>query len=91
MVTKQELALLLPDFWTQLQKGDRKFFPMCRENLSGNYFIGFKLANPKIRINQNKADVTVTYVNKGWRQKHYIYLVKENNRWLINGLDWESG
>jgi hypothetical protein len=91
MVTKKELSFLLPDFWTQLQKGDRIFFPMCRENLSGNYFVGFKLTNPEIRVNLHTADVTVTYVNKGWRQKHYIYLEKENNRWFIKGLDWETG
>ena len=91
MVTKKELSGLLPDFWSQLKKGERSFFPMCRENLSGNYFIQFNLINPQITIDQNKASVVVTYINTGWRLKHYISLIKEDNRWLINRLDWETG
>ena len=91
MVSKKELAALLPDFWSQLQTGSRTFFPMCRENLSGNYFVRFHLINPCITVDQNAADVTVTYVNTGWRLKHYISLVKEYDRWLINRLDWETG
>ena len=91
MVTKKELSGLLPEFWNQLNKGDRSFFPMCRENLSGNYFIQFKLVNPQISIDQNKASIVVTYVNTGWRLKHYISMIKENDQWLINRLDWETG
>ena len=41
MVSKRELSEALPEFWTQLQEGKCSFFPMCRENLSGNYFVGF--------------------------------------------------
>jgi hypothetical protein len=91
MLSKKELSDSLPDFWDQLRRGDRSFFPMCRENLSGNYFVGFHLINPRIVINRNTAHVTVTYTNTGWRLKHYISLIKENDRWLINRLDWETG
>ena len=91
MVTKQELTKLLPVFWDQLQQGNRSFFPMCRENLSGNYFVHFHLVNPRITVNQDTAEVVVTYVNTGWRLRHYISLVKEHNRWWINRLDWETG
>ena len=91
MLSKKALAARLPDFWAELQKGNRLFFPMCRENLSGNYFVGFRLVNPTILIDHNTAAVTATYVNKGWRTRHYIFLIKENNRWLINRLDWETG
>ncbi|MDJ0913805.1 MAG: hypothetical protein QNI95_09565 [Desulfobacterales bacterium] len=91
MVSKQDLHELLPRFWVQLQKGDRLFFPMCRENISGNYFVGFRIVNPQIVMHHDAADVTVTYLNKGWRQRHYISMVKENGRWLINRLDWETG
>ena len=91
MVSKKELSNLLPDFWAQLKRGNRLFFPMCRENLSGNYFVRFRLINPKITITQNSASVIVIYVNTGWRLKHYISMIKENNRWLINRLDWETG
>ena len=76
MVSKQKLSELLPEFWIQLNKGDRAFFPMCRENISGNYFVGFQLVNPKIKIDRNTASATVVYVNAGWRQRHYIFLVK---------------
>ncbi|KPJ77837.1 MAG: hypothetical protein AMJ54_06625 [Deltaproteobacteria bacterium SG8_13] len=91
MLSKQELSRALPKFWTQLQRGDRSFFPMCRENLSGNYFVRFRLINPTITIRQNTASVTAVYVNTGWRLTHYISMIKENNRWLINRLDWETG
>ncbi len=91
MLSKKALAEQLPGFWAELQKGNRLFFPMCRENLSGNYFVGFHLVNPTIHIDHNTATVTATYVNTGWRIRHYIYLIKENNRWLINRLDWETG
>ena len=91
MVSKKELSKRLPGFWTQLKKGDRSFFPMCRENLSGNYFVRFRLTNPQIVINRNTASVTATFVNTGWRLKHYILLIKDNNHWLINRLDWETG
>jgi hypothetical protein len=91
MVSKKELTELLPGFWKRLQQGDRSFFPMCRENLSGNYFVGFRLVNPSISVMQNTARVTVTYVNAGWRLKHDVFLVKEKDRWFINRLDWETG
>ena len=91
MVSKKKLSEVLPEFWSQLQKGNRLFFPMCRENLSGNYFVRFNLINPKITMNQNTANATVIYVNSSWRLKHYISMIKENDRWLINRLDWETG
>ena len=91
MLSKNELSEALPIFWLQLQKGSRLFFPMCRENLSGNYFVHFKLVNPIIVIDQNTASATLTYVNSGWRLGHYILMKKENNRWLIYMLDWKTG
>lgn len=91
MLSKKALAARLPGFWAELQKGNRLFFPMCRENLSGNYFVGFRLVNPTIYIDRNTATVTAIYVNTGWRIRHYISLIKENNRWWINRLDWETG
>ena len=91
MVSKQRLSELLPDFWNRLQDGNRLFFPMCRENLSGNYFVQFNLINPQITIDGNTASVVVTYINTGWRLKHYISLRKGNNQWLIDRLDWDSG
>jgi hypothetical protein len=91
MVTKKALSNLLPDFWRRLQRGDRLFFPMCRENISGNYFVRFRLINPRIRIDRNTANVVVTYANRGWRLKHYVILKKNKNGWLIDRLDWETG
>ena len=91
MVSKRELSVLLPEFWDGLRAGRRSFYPMCRENLSGNYFVGFHLTNPQMAITQNTAKVVVTYANAGWRLKHYISLIKDHQRWWINRLDWETG
>jgi hypothetical protein len=91
MVSKKNLSILLPDFWDELRTGQRFFYPMCRENLSGNYFVGFHLSNPRIIITRNTAKVVVTYAKAGWRLKHYISLIKDNQRWWINRLDWETG
>lgn len=91
MVSKTRLRQLLPQFWADLQTGDRKFFPMSRENLSGNYFVDFRLVDPKITLHRDRAAVTATYVNRGWRLKHYITMIRENGYWRINRLDWETG
>ena len=91
MVSKHQLRQRLPEFWQELIKGERHFFPMCRENLSGNYFRTMRLTNPSIRINGKQADITVTFVAAGWRLKHYITMRQTQQGWLINGLDWETG
>ena len=91
MLSKDQLRRRLPEFWQGLQKGERLFFPMCRENLSGNYFRSMRLSNPKIRINGKKAAITVTFVTAGWRLKHYISMRQTERGWLIDGLDWETG
>lgn len=91
MVSKEELKKLLPNFWTRLQSGDRTFYPMSRESLNGNYFQSGEFINPQIVITQDTADVTVTFTKDGWRLKHYISMVRENNQWLIKRLDWETG
>lgn len=90
MVSKQKLAESLPGFWEGLRKGSREFFPMCRESLNGNWFVGFHIFSPIIELDGNEAKVTVTYSNAGWRIKHFIHLLKENNAWLITLLDWET-
>jgi hypothetical protein len=91
MVSKDQLRQRLPEFWQELIKGERHFFPMCRENLSGNYFRTMRLTNPNIRIDGKKATITVTFVVAGWRLKHYITMCQTQQGWLINGLDWETG
>lgn len=91
MLSKKELSEALPGFWAQLQKGERSFYPMCRENLSGNYFVRFRLFDPTIKVVGNTATVTVIYSNAHWRLHHYISLVKEGDTWLIWRLDWETG
>lgn len=91
MLSKAGLAELLPRFWQQLHSGKRLFFPMCRESLNGNYFVGFRLFNPVIVISNHTASATVTYIHRGWRLKHYITMVKDRGRWRISGLDWETG
>ena len=90
MVSKQKLAESLPSFWEGLRRGSREFFPMCRESLNGNWFVGFHIFNPIIELDGNEARVTVTYSKAGFRIKHFIHLLKENNTWLITLLDWEK-
>ena len=91
MLSKSELKERLPSFWAKLRAGNPEIFPMTRENMSGNYFLSGRLINPVLHINHHTAYVTVLYVYKGWRLKHYLTLQRVEDRWLISKLDWETG
>ena len=90
MVSKKELKKSLPAFCSSLQSGNRAFYPMNREMITGNYIRTGRFFNPQIVINQETAEVTMTFMKWGWRLRHYISMLRENGQWLINRLDWET-
>ncbi len=90
MLSKNELKESLPSFWAGLKSGSREFYPMNREMISGNYILTGRFFNPIIEINQEFAEVIVTFMKYGWRLRHFISMIKENDRWLITRLDWET-
>ena len=47
MVSKEELRKHLPVFWSGLQSGNRVFYPMNREMITGNYIRTGRFINQK--------------------------------------------
>ena len=90
MLSKNELKESLPSFWAGLKSGSREYYPMTREMITGNYILTGRFFNPIIAINQDSADAIVTFIKYGWRLRHFISMVKENDQWLISRLDWET-
>ena len=90
MLSKNELKESLPSFWAGLKSGSREFYPMNREMITGNYILTGRFFNPKIVIYQESAEVILTFMKYGWRLRHYISMIKENDQWLITRLDWET-
>jgi len=90
MLSKKELKESLPSFWAGLKSGSREFYPMNREMITGNYILTGRFFNPQIVINQESAEVIMTFMKWGWRLRHYISMIKENDQWLITRLDWET-
>ena len=90
MLSKNELKKSLPSFWAGLKSGSTEFYPMNREMITGNYILTGRFFNPIISINKDSADVILTFRKYGWRLRHFISMIKENDRWLISRLDWET-
>ena len=90
MLSKKELKESLPSFWAGLQSGSPEFYPMNREMITGNYILTGRFFNPQIVINQESAEVIMTFMKWGWRLRHYISMIKQNDQWLITRLDWET-
>ena len=90
MVSKNELEESLPSFWAGLKSGSRVVYPMNREMITGNYIITGRFYNPQIEFKQDAAEVIMTFMKWGWRLRHYISMIKENDQWLITRLDWEE-
>ena len=92
MVSKSELARLLPGFWADLESGNMLVRAMCRESLNGNFFNGF-LYDPVIEIAKNRATAIVKFVTPITRWKTYLFLKfeKYNNRWEIHEVEWDMG
>ncbi len=87
MVSKEALRKDLPEFWMKLRSGDL-LAPMCRENMTGNYFLTGRLFNPEITIEQDAARIKLMYSSWGFRIIRYIHVRRDEGRWLINRLDW---
>ena len=90
MVSKKELEESLPAFWSGLQSGSPAVYPMNREMITGNYIISGRFYNPKIIIKRSTAEVTMTFIKWGWRQGHFVSMLKEDGKWLILKLDWHD-
>ncbi len=87
MVSKEALRNDLPEFWIKLRAGEL-LSPMCRENMTGNYFLTGALHNPEISIDQDTARIKLMYSSWGFRLIRYIHARRDDGRWLINRLDW---
>lgn len=92
MVSKEELARLLPGFWADLESGNMLARAMCRESLNGNFFNGI-LYDPVIEITGNTAAAAIKFITPVSRWKTYLFLKfrKRNNTWKIHELEWDMG
>jgi len=90
MVSKEELRRLLPAFWFELKSNNPLIYPIGRESMSGNYIRTIRFFNPQIITNEDTANVTLTFIYLGWRRRHYVSMLRENDQWLITKLDWEQ-
>lgn len=90
-VPKNTLKQRLPATWEKLETGEVLTNLINHEQITGHYFRNWKLYNPKFTIGNNTAIVTVmVQFNWWWSLRHSIRLIQENDRWVINELDWET-
>lgn len=92
MVSKPELASLLPEFWAALESGDMTARAMCRESLNGNFFDG-SLYDPVISTDGSRAKAVVSFVTPiiRWKTLLFLDLVKQDQGWRIHRLKWDMG
>ncbi|MCP3954842.1 MAG: hypothetical protein GY697_21860 [Desulfobacterales bacterium] len=88
MLSKAELGQLLPKFWTDLRSGNSAFYPINRECITGDYFDTGRYVDPRMDIARENARVALKFTVGWWRLEHLVSLVKENEHWFINRLDW---
>lgn len=89
IVSKSELGQLLPRFWADLRSGNPAFYPINRECITGDYFDTGRYVNPLMTIDGDSARVVMKFTVGWWGLAHYVALVRTDNGWLINRLDWE--
>jgi len=90
LLTKNELRESLPAFWEGLKSGSREFYPMNREMITGDYILTGRFYDPQIAINNESAEVVMTFMKWGWKSGLHISMVEENGRWFITKTDWET-
>ena len=88
LLSKADIGDLLPKFWDHMQSGDPSFYPINRECITGDYFDYGRYVDPRMEISGESARVTLSFTVGWWSQEHYVSLVKVNERWMINRLDW---
>ena len=89
ILSKADLGYLLPKFWAHMRSGDPSFYPINRECITGDYFDNGQYVDPRFDIDGNRARVTLRFTVGWWGLEHYVALVKENEHWMINRLDWQ--
>jgi hypothetical protein len=89
ILSKTDIGYLLPKFWDHMRSGDPSFYPINRECITGDYFDHGRYVDPRIEIQADRATVTLRFTVGWWGLEHYISLVREDERWLINRLDWQ--
>ena len=92
MVSKEELAKFLPEFWEDLKSENMLPRPICRESLNGNFFNG-RLYDPIISVENRQATAILKFVTPiiRWKTILFIDLKKQNGDWQINRFEWDMG
>lgn len=92
MVSKVELAKLLPTFWQELESGNMLVMANSRESLNGNFLSG-RFYNPVIVLKGKEAEAVVTFITPvlRWKTKLFLQLQKQKGYWLIHHLAWATG
>lgn len=92
MVSKDDLSLMISNFWADLDSGEMQVFPSSRESLNGNFLDG-QLYDPHIQINGNEAEATITFATPviRWKTTLFLSLRKERGSWLIESFVWDMG
>lgn len=91
VLTKSSLEEQLPRFWHRLRKKDATLYPMVHETVTGDFFQDWFFYRPEISVDGNTAEASV--MCRAWRvcsQRHDIFLVKENGRWMISETAWHQ-
>ena len=65
------------------------FYPMNRECITGDYFDGGRYVDPRVKFADGTAEVILKFTVGWWGLNHYVTVARENQGWLISGLDWE--
>jgi len=90
-VSKDVLTKMLPEKWEKLEAGEAPTNLINHEQVTGNYFRTWRLYNPKITLSENTAVVEVMVKCSWWLgMRHIIRLLRDNGRWVINYLNWET-
>ncbi len=90
MISKGRLKKLFPGFWAELKSGNPAIYPITHECVTGDHFLSGRLMNPQITVSGNTAKITMRFTSGWWSQRHYVSMLRDNGRWLINRLDWDG-
>lgn len=89
MVSKAELAEMLPAFWAKLDNELLKTVPMAHECLNGDYYTTGILRDPEIIVSGNRANVKVWFTRPLWSSLlQFFNLVREEGNWRITRTWW---
>jgi len=92
MVSKEQLRLLLPEFWTDLENNASLTRAASRESMNGNFLRG-SLYDPRVSVQGLRAGASLTFSDDktGWKTVLFMEFENQDQEWKILRFEWDMG